>query len=437
MRPIFLLTFCCLLANPLLAQTTLNIDQSFALLASQNEALRQANINVLLATVDVKDARNAFLPTLSFNAGHTYNMGLAFDQIAGQLVTGNKWSNTANANLSTRTTLFQGFSQINKLKQALLSLESKAIQQNQLRQSLKLELLARYFDATANHALYEISLKQLQYAQEQLEQERAKFALQTNTLVDVAQAESQVATNELSGIVSNTACNSSLVALKQLLGIPLTDTVQLETPNQDIAATAPQHGDSLPAHDPAIQLAALSLQQSTLNLRYARAPYYPTISFFSGYGTNYSSERKDYMSGHYMPFGDQVNQNKALNFGVSLSMPVFDAFKTRNNISRLKLDLQQKQSELNKVKTEREKVLIMATQEYQKSVKEYQVLQVQYHALEKNYQAMKERYDIGETSAMEYNKALLDYNVAAANVIKAKYTLMYNVEVLRVLRGER
>ncbi|ERJ60880.1 hypothetical protein M472_19175 [Sphingobacterium paucimobilis HER1398] len=30
----------------------------------------------------------------------------------------------------------------------------------------------------------------------------------------------------------------------------------------------------------------------------------------------------------------------------------------------------------------------------------------------------------------------MDYDVAEANVIKAKYTLMYNGEVIKVLRGE-
>ncbi|NSL88808.1 TolC family protein [Chitinophaga sp. Mgbs1] len=436
MRSKIVLTFCCcMLKHTVLSQTRINLDQSFALLQSQNEDIRQANINLLLARVDVKEARNGFLPVLSFNAGNTYNLGLAFDQIAGQLVTGNKWTNNANANVSTRATLFQGFSQVSRLRQALLGVESKEVQKSKLSQSLKLEMLSRYFDATANRSLYEVSMTQLQFSKEQLEQERTKFELETNTLVDVAQAESQVAGNELNGIVNNAAYNSNLIALKQLLGIPLTDSVLLVTPDTEMAVTPA--AALVPVRDPAIKFAELSVQQSALNLRYARAPYFPVISFTGGYGTNYSSVRKDYVHGDYMPFGDQINQNRALNFGLSLSMPVFDGFKTRNNISRLKLDLENKHSELNKVKVEREKVLALAFQEYRKSVKEYQVLQVQYRALEKNYQAVKERYDIGETNAMDYNKALLDYNVAAANVIKARYTLMYNVEVIRVLQGER
>lgn len=255
--------------------------------------------------------------------------------------------------------------------------------------------------------------------------------------MDVAQAESQVASSELTGIVNMTSYTSSLIALKQLLGLPLADSISIENPSLEVATALLPQGQLSSTVDPTIQLAELSLKQSELNLKYAKGPYYPTVSFSGGYGTNYSSERKDYLTGAYMPFFSQLNQNRNLNFGLSLSLPVFDAFKTKNNINRLKLDLENKQSELHKTKVEREKVLTLAIQEYHKSVKEYQVLQVQHAALETNYKAMKERYDIGVTTAMEYNKALLDYNVAESNVIKARYILMYNGVVIKVLRGEK
>src|SRR5690606_24762136 len=127
----------------------------------------------------------------------------------------------------------------------------------------------------------------------------------------------------------------------------------------------------------------------------------------------------------------------SLNFGLTLSMPIFDGFKTKTNINRLKLEVDNRQSQLNKTMIEREKVMNLAIQEYYKSIIEHQVLQAQYTALEKNFNAVKELYDLGITSAMEYNKALLDYNVAESNVIKIKYTLMYNGEVIKILRGER
>ncbi|WP_164123591.1 TolC family protein [Sphingobacterium sp. xlx-130] len=293
----FSLFFICTVLN---AQTKLTLEYCLVLLRSQNEDIRQANINILLAEEDVKDAKNAYIPTLSFGVGHSYNLGLAFDQVAGQLITGNKWSNNANANISTRATLFQGFALRNKLKQSLIGLESKEVQMNRLEQSLKLELLARYFEAVANKSLHQTSQRQLQFAQEQLNQEQIKFQLETNTLVDVAQAESQVASSELTGIINLTSYTNSLIALKQLLGIPLTDSISIENPILKLATgVLLSGGKTSGADDPTIQLAALSLRQSELNLKYAKGSNYPTVSFSGGYGTNYSSERKDYLTGAY------------------------------------------------------------------------------------------------------------------------------------------
>lgn len=253
-------------------------------------------------------------------------------------------------------------------------------------------------------------------------------------MVNVAQAESVVANNELLIITNLSAYQSSLISIKQLLGIPLSEPIQLEEFYSDHPAyTFLAQGYNPLLYSPFIRSAELSINQAEKNLKYAKAAFYPSLSLFAGYGTNYSSERTDFITGNYMPFWNQVNQNRNLNFGLSLSIPIFDAFKTKNNINRLKIDLETKQSERNKIKTEREKIWILALQEYNKSVKEYEVLQIQLSAQEKNLIAIKERYDIGVSNAIEYNKALLDYNISESNVIKGRYTIIFNLETLKLL----
>src|SRR5690606_25094066 len=229
-----------------------------------------------------------------------------------------------------------------------------------------------------------------------------------------------VATNEL--FVLNNLINfkNNILEIKQLIGIPLKDSITLkdiDTLGFDtiIIRDTTQH-----FKDPTVAISELAIKHSELNLKYAKATYLPTISFYGGYGTNYSSERKDFLTGNYMPFFNQINQDRNLNFGLSLSVPIFDAFKTKNNINRLQIDLKSKYSELHKIKIERQKILILAEQEYQRSIKEHEVQLIQQAAQEKNLSAVKERYDIGVSNAIEYNKAILDFNIAEANVIKAK-----------------
>lgn len=415
-----------------LAQEKLSLNKCLELLSNQNEDVQQSNLNILLA--EIKDAKNSFLPTLSLGAGHNYNLGLSFDQIAGQLITGNKWSNNANANMSTRIPIFQNFTLKNKLKQSLLLLENSKVQKEQLLQALKIEVLTKYFEAITNKSLYLVSENQLVFAQTQLEQEKNKYEIGSNTKIDVAQMESSVANAELMTIVNLYSYKNSLTLLKQLIGINLSDSVWLEEPNFDLT-NLEYNNTSNNDLDIYIKDAEITIQKASLNLKYAKAAYYPTISFFGGYGTNYSSERTDFITGNYLPFWNQVNQNRNLNFGISLSVPIFDAFKTKNNINKLKIELKTKQSALSKIKTEREKIRILAIQEYHKSVKEYEVLLIQLLAQEKNLSAIKERYDIGVSNAIDYNKALLDFNVSEANVIKSKYTIIFNLEILKILKS--
>ncbi|WP_160069129.1 TolC family protein [Sphingobacterium bovisgrunnientis] len=421
-----------------IAQTQLTIEKCFDLLEQQNDAIKQANLNILLNQVEVKDAKNSFLPTLNFSAGHTYNLGLAFDQISGQLVTGNKWSNNANANISTHVPIFQGFTLRNRLKQSFLALESGKLQKAQILQSLKLQVLTKYIEATAHKSLYEVSLKQLSFAKEQLRQEMVKFDIGTNTTVDIAQAESTVANNELLAINNLASYHACLVEIKQLIGVSLSDSISLqdlEVDDIDRSESINYNALTQNLNDPIIAHAKIDIQQYQLNLKYAKAAYYPSLSFFGGYGTNYSSERTDFITGNFMPFWNQINQNRNLNFGLSLSLPIFNAFKTKNNISRFKIDLESKQTELKKVETERQKIFVLAVQEYHKSIKEQEVQLTQMSAQQKNLVAVKERYDIGVSNAIEYNKALLEFNLAEANVIKSKYTIIYNLETLKILEG--
>lgn len=414
-------------------QHTLTLTDCFNLLQQQNENIRQANIKILLEEVNVQDAKNAYLPTFSLNAGHNYNLGLAFDQVAGQLVTGNRWSKNANFSINTRIPIFQNFTLVNNLKQSLLNLEYKQVEKNSLTQTLKLEVLSKFFEAIANKALYEASLKQLEFSQEKLKIEKTKLDLETNTLIDVAQAESQVANNELNSIINLTSFSNSITHLKQLLGISLNDSLKLK-----IIDTLPLFQENFLSeknveHDPNIQLARLSIKQTELDLKYANRTKLPTISFNGGYGTMYSSERKDFLTGDNMSFFSQFNKNRNLNFGLSFSVSVFDGFKTRNNLKRLKLDLESKEIELQKKIVEREKILTLAISDFNKSVKEYQGVKKQLIALQKNYNAMNELYNAGVTTAMEFNKALLDYNIAELNTIKAKYMLIYHIEVVTLL----
>jgi outer membrane protein len=141
----------------------------------------------------------------------------------------------------------------------------------------------------------------------------------------------------------------------------------------------------------------------------------------------------DPINSGYMPFVDQVNQNRSLYFGISLSIPVLDGFKVRSDIRKANITLSQQKAEQKKTIFIQEKIHRQAIEEYRHALKEHKLYQVQLKSTQTSYEAMKERYALGLTTAMDLAKALLDYNLAELSLIRAKYLIIYNQEVLKIL----
>jgi len=324
-------------------------------------------------------------------------------------------------------------SRVGRLQIALAQLESQTLKVNELNKSLRLEVLTRFFEILTNIALLKTSEKQVEYAKYLLSEEQQKLNLGINTLLDVAQSENQVAESSLNSSSVKNALEISLMEFKLLLGIPITDSVRLIEGEFDRDPNAIFNINDDILNDPSILIAENEIIESELSLKYAKSSYFPSISLYSGYGTNYSSERKDYLTGENMSFGSQVEQNKSFNFGVSLTIPIFDGFKTKNNISKLRLQLEERKSKYNKIRAEKEKVYQIAVQEYKRGLLELNLHRVQKAALERNFNAIKERYEIGASNAMEFNKAQLDLNLSELRLINSTYICKLNFQVLKIL----
>lgn len=415
-----------------IAQRKLDLKEALVLLEEQNPALTQANLNRLLNLQDLKDAKNAFIPQVSVGASHNYNLGLVFDQIAGQLVTGNQWSNTANANINLNATIFQGFARVNAVRIARMQLEAGRLSVAVQKKALTLELLGHYFDALASIEIRRTGEEQARLSSDQLQQARIELELGSKTLVDVSLLESQLANDELRVLTSRNEYDSRILSIKEMLGISLTDSIVLEVPLIDGKLGESDLENSF-NNNVELHLAKLEVEQTDLGLKASRNAYYPTLNFSSGYGTNYSSLRRDILTGDFMPFTDQVNQNRSLYLGISLSIPILNNFRVRSDISRARIQLAQRNVELNSVKMQQQKIFLTAKQDYKRSLNEFKVYQQQVISTRTSYEAMRERYQLGVSTAIDLARTMLDYNIAELSLIRSRYALLYHQEVLRIL----
>jgi outer membrane protein len=280
------------------------------------------------------------------------------------------------------------------------------------RKALKLELLANYFDVLANMELYDASKRQLELSIKQLHQMKEEYSLGTKTQIDISLTENQKSNDELRMMAAQKNLQTKLLSVKELIGVPLDDSIVLELPQVDADISELSHKRIY--HNPEIRMSQFNVDKAEIQLRMKKNAYYPTLSFSSGYGTNYSSERMDPINSGYMPFVDQVNQNRSLYFGISLSIPVLDGFKVRSDIRKANITLSQQKAEQKKTIFIQEKIHRQAIEEYRHALKEHKLYQVQLKSTQTSYEAMKERYALGLTilqNLVSYGPSILLFTI--------------------------
>ena len=432
MKKWLLITLLVLLL-PLLshAQLVLSLERAREILVEKSLDLKQRELEERIAMMNVDLAKDAAIPSIYFNANNQHTLGLAFDQVTGQLITGNQWSNYANANIAANVILFQGFQKVNTIKAEELNLELAKLDVEKLKRELELQLLSLFFQTLINHDLYEASLVQLKLSEQQLAQEEIQIEVGKRTIIDLSQAKSKVANDKLNIVTAKNGYNLGLLKLKQLLEMAESDELELVPPTASGLPLAPP--EEYLINDPYLKAIERRIDLAHVNIKIAKSAYYPTISLNGGYGTNYSSQRYNMFNSMVMPLWEQFNQNRSLYGNISISMPIYDGFKARANTKKARLGQENLLFEKGKVIKQRKEAFSQSELEYQASIEELKALEAAFEANKVNYEAMNERYKIGKSSSMDLYKALTDYNVSEFRLINARYSMLYKGEILKTL----
>src|SRR5690606_31671107 len=187
----------------------------------------QARFQAALSEEDLKQANSQFYPTLNAQLGGSMRFGRYFDQTTGQLVPS---VNTANGGISTDIPIFQGFQRINQIRANKNQLAADQSYVEKVKNDLVLSVATTYLEALTNQDLLTAAEQQLNLSQRQLEVAEANYEVGNNTLADLSQAKSQVATDELNVTSAENAFELSMLNLKQLMEMDPSEDIALEKP---------------------------------------------------------------------------------------------------------------------------------------------------------------------------------------------------------------
>ncbi|WP_290171713.1 TolC family protein, partial [Duncaniella muris] len=332
MKRLSLPLLLCSMAIASASAETWSLDSCISYALEHNLRIKSAEIERIQGEYSVTEAKDAFLPTLNASASQNWDFGRG-------LTSSNTYANRNTSMFSWGAQMslpvFQGLRNIRQLRYSKSSLTALEMQAEAARDEVRLSVITDYLQVLYNKELLEVSREQLRLSQVQLERQKALLEGGKVPEVDVIQARSKVAQSEVQVVNSENEYQTSLINLAkdlELDDISGFEVTPIDENSPAIASADEVYANAL-ANYPALRASRQNIKAADDAISVARSGYLPRLNFNAGLGSSYYT-----VSGQQgEPFSAQMKDNFSKQLGFSLSVPIFDALSTRNNVRQAKV----------------------------------------------------------------------------------------------------
>lgn len=404
---------------------TWTLDECVTYAIDHNIDVLNRRVSVQESELAVTEAKDRFLPQLQAYGSQSFNFGrgLTADNTYANR---NTSSFSVGANLSLQ--IFQGLRAVRQLSYSRTALKAQLEQVEAAKDDVTLNVISQYLQALYASEMLQVAKNNLAISQSELSRRQALLDAGRLPGLDIHEARAQVAQDELS--VTN-AVNDSILArldLAQLLNLPDADDFEIAPlGDEDILLPNPEQiFENALQYNHTMRAGRLQQEAAEKNVSLAKSGYIPTLSFSAGLGTNY------YKTSGYQNenFGAQMRHNFAKSIGFSLSVPIFDAFSTRNNVRRARIQQESLRLQLDDSRNRLYKAIMQAHTQAIGAVKKQESARIAVESSLAAFEAMKVKYDNGRANATEFQKAQSNYINSQAQAVQAKYERILRARIL-------
>ena len=435
---IFITATVALLLMPasVLAQQQWSLRQCIDYAVEHNIQVKQQEVSRMQRELDVNTAKNSRLPDLSASASESFSFGRG---LTAQNTYSNTNTSSTSFNLSSSVPLFTGYRIPRTLEMQKLNLEAATADLEKAKNDIRMQVAQAYVQILYNMELCDVANRQIEIDSMHVHRltEMMKNGKASGT--EVAQQEASLAQSRLTATQADNDYRLSLLSLTQLLELPSPEgfTISREV-NQELWNEI----HTLPSPDviyqealiikPEIQAEQSRLASSAKNIDIAKSAKLPSLSLSGGLGTNYY--KTSGLPGD--KFFKQLNNNFSQFLGLSLNVPIFNRFETRNNIKNAQLSQYNQQLQLDNVKKNLYKEIQQAYYNAVTSEAKYQSSEQAKRSQEEAFRLMSAKYEYGKANITEFNEAKNNLMKAESDLVRAKYEYLYQNALIEFYRGK-
>ena len=411
---------------------TWSLEQCVEYATTNNFTVRNSFLNIANGEQSVTEAKDRFLPSVSASASEGVSFGRG-------LTASNTYANRNTSNLSWGASLnlplFQGLSEYRQLKVAKSNLQKLLYEHEAIKDNITLNVITQYLQVLYAKEVCMSARRQLEHTTYEVERQRALVEDGKVAEADLLDAEAQMAQDQLQVVNSENDIQVSLVELANLLQLPTAvgfDVLPIGEgepiiPNSDAVFNAAW------VHNNSILASRLVMRVADQSISLAKSGYLPRLNFSAGVGSSYYT-----VSGYESdPFGEQMRHNLSTSLSVSLSIPIFDAFSTRNSVRKAKLQKISAELELDRQQSELFKTIQLAYYQARGARDRYFASQETLEKTTLSFDATREKYNLGRATPYEFEQAKNNLYRTQISSIQAHYEYLLRYRILLFYQSNR
>ncbi|MFN8291375.1 MAG: TolC family protein [Chitinophagaceae bacterium] len=448
--------------------TAFTLRQCVETALKNNLQVQQAGMQVQREEINWKQSQLDRLPDLNATVNHGINRGRSIDPFTNTYI--DQQLTTGAYGASSGVVLFNGFSLQNAVKQNKLAFDASGMDWQQQKDNITINVILAYLQVLSSEdALAQVRSQAALTKQQvdRLEILNREGAIAPSLLADL---KGQYASDQLGIISAENALETAKISLCQWMNIPYDRTMKTERMEESSLAvkyedTPEKIYQTSLQQFALIKAADLRVASAEKGVKVARGQLFPTLSFGVSANSNYSSAAtrevltgttlvtsSDYVtvngtsynvispSGTYtsskIGYGSQLKNTLFTSYGLSLRLPVFNAFRQRNKIKLAVLSLQNTRAVAATARTQLQQQVEQAYSNMTSAAERYKTLLQQAEAYQESFRAAEVRFNNGVGTSTDYLIAKNNLDRTHINIINARYDFMLRTRVLDYYQGK-
>lgn len=400
-----------------------------------NLTVKQGENTVAQQEIRLNTAKNAYFPTVSGSGGESVNFGRGLTS-DNTYTTGATTTNTSFS-IGAGMNLFDGMARPNNIKLSQLNLDAAVADLERARDDIRVAVAKAYVQVVYDYDILAVAREQVELDKQQVARLEAMVE---NGKASQAELSAQKATLAQSGytlVQAENGLRNALLDLSQLLDFPSADGFEVVKPEISVGDHLIARPEDIYAEAverrPAVKAEKLRLDGTDLSIKIAKAGWSPTLSLSGGMGTSYYTS-----SNSLYPqdgFWKQLSHNFSPYVGLSLSVPIFDRFSTRNNVRSAVLSRELQQITLDRTRQNLYKEIQQAHANALAAEAKYRSATEATAAAEDAFALSTAKYENGKSSITEYNEARTRLAKARSDKAQAACEYLFQSRLLDFYRG--